>query len=149
MVPKTGPVRSLTFVSTTTHEFDDQELEHLFVQMSDFNRPRSIGGVLLYSQCNVVQCIEGPPEAIGLAFDRIRRSTRHKDIMVLTDELVPRRSFSKWKVGLARPTASQILAVAHADWKVRLTSATATAVAPPGLALMCKMWNAWERRPRG
>ena len=149
MAAESCPIRSLAFVSTTTHEFDDQELEQLFVQMNDFNLPRGIGGVLLYSQSNVVQCLEGAPHAIDLAFDRIRRSTRLGDLMVLMDQAVPRRSFVKLKVGLARTTTSKLIASAHANWKSRLASVTRTAPAPPGLGLMCAIWNAWERRPGG
>lgn len=55
-----------------------------------------VTGLLLARGSEYVQLLEGPPESVGRAFQRIERDERHTGINVLSDSTANSRVFADW-----------------------------------------------------
>lgn len=141
-------LRSIVYVSTSAHELTTAELETLLGDAQAFNLQHGVTGVLLYSGNSFMQCFEGPPEDVQLVYARIKRSSKHKDIVEYMDCAVPKRTFSNWAMGLTQPAESQILALSTAEWS-QLTRQTFSADSPAGLEMLKVFWSMHEGADSG
>lgn len=94
---------SMTYVSTSSHMFDEPELDYLLQRSREWNRGHGLGGLLLYKAGSFMQAIEGDERAVRKTFRRrIRRDGRHGDIRVLHAGDTEVRSFPDWTMGFSR-----------------------------------------------
>jgi methanogenic corrinoid protein MtbC1 len=71
-------------------------LAQLVGQARARNRSLNVTGMLLYDNGTFLQTIEGPPEPLNQLWCSIKQDSRHSDIEVLSEHLVPARVFSDW-----------------------------------------------------
>jgi hypothetical protein len=133
-------IRSIVYASSATHELTTAALEALLASAQFFNREHQVTGVLLYSGNHFMQCLEGSPEDVGKAYERVKGSSQHKDIVEYMDGEVAKRSFGSWDMGLAQPAESEFLALSTANW-VRATQQPASFDSPSGLEMLKVFWN--------
>jgi hypothetical protein len=138
-------LRSIIYVSTAVSLFTEQQLESLLIEARRLNRDNDVTGVLLYSDGNFMQCLEGPPDSLQSTYDRILASRRHKDVVQLLDKGVEVRSFADWQMGFAQPTQSELLALTTARWRDMSAGPRVSASASPGLALLRSFWERTRR----
>ncbi len=87
---------SLTYTSEMTVSTDFLDI----LESSRANNQRDgITGVLLFCNNNVVQCLEGPREAVNKTYVRIVKDKRHQNPLILDYRVLAARSFSKWTMG--------------------------------------------------
>jgi len=134
-------LRSIIYVSTAVSLFTEQQLESLLIEARRQNLDSNVTGVLLYSDGNFMQCIEGPADSIRITYDRILASRRHIDVVQLLDRRIEGRSFADWQMGFAQPTKSEMLALATARWREMGAGPRVSASASPGLALLRSFWQ--------
>ena len=139
-MPEPLPLRALAYLSTSLDPWTDAELEKLLHVSRHYNRMRAVTGVLLCCDQTVLQYIEGPPEGVEDVMQRIRASHRHRIAHVLLDERVRERSFQDWDMGLAQPTASDLLKLSRANWQQRMN-----ADAQPDSAGVDLLKNFWRQ----
>jgi hypothetical protein len=72
------------------------------------NKRDEITGMMLYSDGDIVQAIEGKKKAVQETFARILVDMRHVGIQVLIDEKTERREFSCWSFGFKSMKKSEI-----------------------------------------
>jgi hypothetical protein len=137
-------LRTLVYVSTATSLLSDAELETLLGKARALNKPSGVTGALLYSDGNFMQCLEGPTDAIDAAYARICASGRHKDVIVLLDEPISRRSFGTFEMGLARPTAVELLKLSTANWRSVATASDQSLPMSAGFELLQNFWASWQ-----
>ena len=135
-----NPLRSIVYVSSATHVLTTADLEALLADARDFNRKHQVTGVLLHSGANFMQCLEGAPEDVGAAYERIKRSSQHQYIVEYMDGEVAQRTFGSWDMGLAQPAKSELLALSTAEWS-RATQQPSSLESPMGLELLKVFWN--------
>jgi hypothetical protein len=74
-----------------------------FLDILEVSRARNesdgITGVLLFCNNNVVQCLEGPREAVNKTYARIVRDKRHQNPLLVDYRMLAARLFSKWSMG--------------------------------------------------
>ena len=133
-------LRSIVYASTATHELTTADLESLLVDARTFNRNHQVTGVLLHNGFNFMQCLEGAPEDVDKAYRRVKRSSHHKDIVEYMDGEVAQRSFGSWKMGLAEPAESELLALSTAEWS-KANQQPSSFESPIGLTLLKVFWN--------
>lgn len=133
-------LRSIVYASTAKHKLTTADLESLLADARDFNRKHQVTGVLLHSGANFMQCLEGAPEDVGKAYERIKHSSQHRDIVEYMDGEVAQRTFGSWDMGLAEPAKSELLALSTAEWS-RATQQPASFESPMGLELLKVFWN--------
>jgi hypothetical protein len=133
-------LRSIVYASTATHALTTADLESLLTDARAFNREHQVTGVLLHSGANFMQCLEGAPEDVGKAYERIKQSSQHQDIVEYMDGEVAQRTFGSWDMGLAEPAESELLALSTAEWS-RATQQPSSFESPMGLALLKMFWS--------
>lgn len=139
-------LRSIVYVSSVTYELTTADLEALLADAGEFNRERQLTGVLLHSGANFMQCLEGAADDVGKAYDRIKRSSQHKDIVEYMDCQVARRTFGSWTMGLAKPATSELLALSTAEWS-RASEQAASFESPAGLEMLKVFWSMRQKVP--
>lgn len=93
------------------------ELASFLKKIRDKNLADSITGLLLYSDGNFMQLIEGSDEAVSRTFSRIQSDPRHKGIIKLLDEAIDQRVFPDWKMAFLRVTRSELSTLSNACWQ--------------------------------
>jgi hypothetical protein len=63
------------------------------------NKRRGITGMLLFSEGNVMQVLEGKKDTVIETFQAIQLDVRHCDIFVLTEVEIESRKFASWSMG--------------------------------------------------
>lgn len=139
-------VRSVVYVSTATRELPTSELEALLTVARAFNLEHGVTGVLLYSGPSFMQCFEGAPADVHAVYERIQRSSQHRDIVEYMDCMVPERAFGSWEMGVARPAESEILTLSTAQWS-RSTQQAFSAESPAALEMLKVFWSLRQGTP--
>jgi len=135
-----SPLRSIVYVSTATQELATADLEALLADARAFNRAHQLTGVLLHIGPHFMQCLEGAPENVDKAYERIKRSSQHTDIVEYMDCPVAERTFGSWEMGSAESATSELLALSTAEWS-RATQVPSTFESPAGLKMLKVFWN--------
>lgn len=104
-----SPVYFLIFISSTSHEWADDELITMLEKSRVNNRCREITGMLLYYQRNFIEILEGSRETIESLFsEKIALDPRHRGIIKLLSGYEPHRSFPTWSMGFRRVDQSEV-----------------------------------------
>ncbi len=119
-------LHTIVYVSHAAIELHDTDLELLLATSRRNNARDGITGVLLHRDGNFMQCLEGEPEAVRRTFARIERDPRHAGVIVLLDEPITERSFSRHSLGHLQPTRSDLLALSTEGWRDEASSASRT-----------------------
>ena len=99
---------SLTYTSAATRLLSVSELVELIEQIRTKNERLGVTGLLLYSGGNVIQTLEGTPDAVDAVFDAIRSDPRHGDVHVVERREVDERSFATWSMGFRNVSAREV-----------------------------------------
>lgn len=132
--------RSIVYVSTPTHDLTTTELETLLIDAQAFNRKHHVTGVLLYSGLHFMQCFEGAPEGVHEVYERVKRSSQHKDIVEYMNCQVAERAFGSWAMGLAKPAESEMLSLSTAQWS-QSTQKPFSPASPAGFEMLKVFWS--------
>jgi hypothetical protein len=89
----------LVYVSTRTADCTDDQIQKILFSCRKNNAGIGITGVLLYSETNFVQYLEGDYKTIIGLYDRIKTDTRHKNVVMITSAPIQERSFPSWQMG--------------------------------------------------
>jgi hypothetical protein len=90
---------SLTYVSSATQLFSDQDLVQLLQQCDEKNTRLGITGMLLYKDGNFIQVLEGSDENVKLVYRSILNDQRHHGVICLLEENIAERQFPGWSMG--------------------------------------------------
>lgn len=94
----------LVYQSRATAPMDETGLTQLLTQSRAFNAAHDLTGILLYSQGNIIQLLEGPETNVRAVFARIVRDARHTSIIKLADGPIGQRLFAQWSMGFRTAT---------------------------------------------
>ena len=89
----------LVYVSTRTPKCTDAEILKILASCKKNNSDIGITGVLLYSQTNFVQYIEGEYKTLFALYDKIKTDNRHKNAVLISGAPISERSFPSWQMG--------------------------------------------------
>jgi hypothetical protein len=107
-------VYQLVYVSTAKELFSAEELERLLKLARAANHALGVTGLLLYSDGNFMQVLEGERDRVLALMARIRRDPRHKDIRVIFEEDAPGRDFADWSMRFRHLSGSEGAALREA-----------------------------------
>jgi len=94
----------IVYVSTSTHDLSELELDDLLKGIRAKNKRNDITGLLLYNDGMFIQVIEGEIKRIIDLFDLVKSDSRHKNIVQILKEPIQKRSFPDWSMGFKRIT---------------------------------------------
>jgi len=86
-------------VSTAVPSLTEQGLSELYQQVIEKNRVKYITGVLLFSDGNFMQIMEGEDEVLGPLYDKILEDDRHHHVFTVIDKFVDERMFEYYSNG--------------------------------------------------
>jgi hypothetical protein len=106
---------SLTYVSSATRPFTQQELRSLLVVARTRNDRSGVTGMLLYKDGNFMQVLEGARDAVLAVKARIETDPRHRGILVLLSGDSPQRQFGSWSMAFRDLHGAEGLGLAGYD----------------------------------
>jgi hypothetical protein len=90
--------RRLIYASRAVKADDASDHDAILAVSRRNNGMDGISGILWSHDGRFLQLLEGPPESVGSAYERIARDRRHTDIEVLEDRCVDERLFADWSM---------------------------------------------------
>jgi lipopolysaccharide biosynthesis regulator YciM len=98
--PVTTPVHQCIYTSypgdSLTPEVLNQLLEHSRLN----NAQNGITGILLHTDDQIMQVVEGPKAAVEALMERIKKDPRHDDVSIIMSHTVAQRDFGEWEMAL-------------------------------------------------
>ena len=91
----------IVYRSKAVEVMTDIDLFYLLMHAREQNHVNDLSGVIIYDRGHFFQWLEGPDQALGRTWNKIRTDTRHTDIRVLADQQIPTRLFAGWTMQLA------------------------------------------------
>jgi hypothetical protein len=92
----------LIYISSTTDELPDFELESILESSVRHNYSHDITGLLIYSNGSFLQVIEGSEKAVDETYERIYRDSRHHNITLISRKPIHERVFPACKMEFRR-----------------------------------------------
>lgn len=89
----------IVYISTARRRFSERELEDVLVKSRLNNGRCGVTGLLVAGGRRFLQALEGPEEAVGATFERIRADDRHFAVVPLSIKQVQTREFGTWSMG--------------------------------------------------
>ena len=90
---------AVIYVSSAAHRMTDAELESILAESRRNNGRDGITGMLLYSDGNFIQALEGPDAAIDAVLARIAQDPRHEGIITVARYVIGQPQFPSWSMG--------------------------------------------------
>ena len=94
----TQPLHHLVYQSIANAPLTEAGLEAILAQSRAWNTAHGLTGVLLHSQGNLLQVLEGHEDEVRQLFARIARDARHTVVTILADGRIARRHFGQWSM---------------------------------------------------
>ncbi|WP_109299784.1 BLUF domain-containing protein [Aquimarina sp. AU474] len=86
----------ISYVSTVNPLISNSDITDLFDYISVHNNVLEITGILIYSDGNFFQVLEGERQIIKKMFEKILKDSRHYNIIKMLDKEIKDGSFSKY-----------------------------------------------------
>jgi hypothetical protein len=89
----------LVYQSSATTGMSETELSALLTQSRNWNHGHGLTGLLLYSNGDIMQVLEGTKEEVRYIFTRISQDARHGRVLKISDGPIAARHFAQWSMG--------------------------------------------------
>lgn len=88
----------LLYISSVTRAASDERVGEILATSRRNNAAAGVTGLLLYDGKRFLQALEGSETAVSTIYERIKRDTRHRGIVLLSSKIVETRSFGEWSM---------------------------------------------------
>jgi hypothetical protein len=103
-----SPLFHCIYASTAVRDFNADELCRL-LQVSRANNERlGVTGILLYTEGSFFQVLEGAHSVIDSLYLKLQADERHRNVIKIIQEPIPRRFFSDWSMGCSIVSRQQL-----------------------------------------
>jgi len=89
----------IMYVSSAAKGFSEAEMYKLCSRIYKRNEARKLSGVLLYTEGNIIQVLEGPKDTVKALFAKIRKDTRHTGLLIISQKVIEQRDFPNFGMG--------------------------------------------------
>jgi Sensors of blue-light using FAD len=89
---------SITYVSSAVFRFNETTLLDLVDQCQRNNERLGITGILVYSDGNFMQVIEGADLVTHALYERIKLDPRHRGVLTVHEQSIEAREFLGWSM---------------------------------------------------
>lgn len=96
---KYNVMHRIIYLSSGVRIFTDEEINELLNVSRSNNQKSGLTGLLLYSEGNFMQILEGDKDAVDMTYKKIQHDPRHRNIILIANESINKLSFSEWKMG--------------------------------------------------
>ena len=98
----------IIYMSSATKKLNEEEINSLLVKSRHYNIENNITGVLLYIEGDFLQVLEGKKEVLLELFEKIKKDTRNKVIIVVQEKEKENRDFPDWAMGFHSSTYEKL-----------------------------------------
>jgi hypothetical protein len=132
---------SMVYVSTATRLLSMDDIGRLLGKARQRNLEQDVTGVLLYSDGNFMQCLEGPAARLARVYETIKSDSLHFGIIDLVREPIKSREFSEWSMAFRVAGAFGDSSPSHQD--EQLSERLSLSGEPMSLSrtLLAKFWT--------
>ena len=102
----------LIYASASQEKFNEKEVIEIVNISYKNNMKVNITGMLLYSEGDFFQILEGEHTDVLPLFNLIKQDQRHCKIVKIIEEPIVSRDFSDWSMGYASATREQLTTLA-------------------------------------
>ena len=88
---------AISYVSTASSHLEDSEIDKILHHSEKYNNQEDLTGLLLYSEGNFFQILEGEKEKTQSLFNKIQKDNRHKNIIKLFERPIHKDAFDGYK----------------------------------------------------
>lgn len=96
----------IIYLSAATQLMSDEELKEILVISNKNNRQQQVTGMLLYSDGNIIQVLEGDRQTVKALYTKISYDSRHHHIIKISEGEISQRNFPDWSMGF-RPVSAK------------------------------------------
>ncbi len=89
----------LMYASRATDSINQEALASILKKSRQNNPATGVTGVLCYSEGLFLQLLEGGRLPVSQLYNRIANDPRHRDVMLLSYEVIGERKFAGWSMG--------------------------------------------------
>jgi hypothetical protein len=98
----------IIYISTADASLTEEALMELLSESQKRNAARGITGLLLHSDGNIIQIIEGPEHSAKELYAKIEADPRHRGVTQMSSKAIERRDFPNFKMGFKRTNPRDI-----------------------------------------
>jgi hypothetical protein len=98
----------LIYASVATRDMGTAELTDLLQKARQKNETLGLTGMLLHSDRNFFQILEGESAAVNELYEKIIRDQRHEQCTLIIREPIVRRSFGDWSMGFSHVSPEEL-----------------------------------------
>ena len=95
-------LHQIIYISTANRELTEDALLELLSASQKRNAAKEITGLLLHSDGNIIQVIEGPEAAAKALYEKIAADNRHRGVTLISSRSIDQRDFPEFKMGFKR-----------------------------------------------
>jgi len=88
---------AISYVSTAKKNLSNSEISQILIESERVNNSKDITGLLLYSEGNFFQIIEGDQKQIIQLYETIKEDSRHYNIIKLFGKEIKKEAFDGFK----------------------------------------------------
>jgi len=88
---------AISYVSTVNPALTETQIQEALDFSKNWNNDNNITGVLLYSQGNFFQVLEGGEQVVKDLFERIKADERHHNIITIFQKQIPNIQFNGYE----------------------------------------------------
>jgi len=122
----------LIYVSTVSKSFQPADLDLILSAARERNPRELVSGMLLFSDNDFIQVLEGPEPAVRKIFSDISKDPRHTGVTIVISHRVSERSFEDWAMGFERLSGpspvTEMFKIDRAAIETRMTDANRSTV---------------------
>lgn len=98
----------LVYASVATQDFSPAQLTELLQKARVENQRLQLTGMLLYSEGNFFQVLEGEPGSVDGMYKKLRLDKRHHQLTLVMREPIAKRYFADWSMGFSSVTPQEL-----------------------------------------
>jgi hypothetical protein len=98
----------LIYASVETQGFSSAQLTDLLQKARAENERLHLTGMLLYSDGNFFQVLEGEPDAVDAMYKKLHLDKRHHQLTSILREPIANRYFADWSMGFSSVTPEEL-----------------------------------------
>lgn len=102
----------ILYLSKVIAPLEEAELVRLLEEARANNKRRNITGILVYSDRQFMQLIEGEEADLASLYAKLAQDPRHTGVIKLADKPIVTRSFSEWSMAFRFVSPAEFTALA-------------------------------------
>ena len=89
--------KAIVYVSTASEELDESDIKKILDYSKDWNNTHNVSGILLFSEGNFFQVIEGEGGTIESLFQNIKTDKRHKNLIKIFEKEINKEAYDGYE----------------------------------------------------